>query len=128
MERKIALCVSQWSADSTLYAWSYAKQYFLRVRVQGFRFVGVEASALHLPNIYYKIYHGLLLGLSLLSSVVPTKFCQSSRLYHILRCLTPYPTPFWVISQARIILLGVGIGHGLGYSGTFNKTSNRSQE
>ncbi|BDA48548.1 hypothetical protein COCOBI_12-2280 [Coccomyxa sp. Obi] len=30
MERKIALCVSQWSADSTLYAWSYAKQYFLR--------------------------------------------------------------------------------------------------
>ncbi|CAL5223992.1 g6605 [Coccomyxa viridis] len=32
MERKIALCVSQWSADSTLYAWSYAKQYFLRKR------------------------------------------------------------------------------------------------
>ena len=37
MERKIALCVSQWSADSTLYAWSYAKQYFLRVCIHRLR-------------------------------------------------------------------------------------------
>ncbi|KAK9832779.1 hypothetical protein WJX81_000319 [Elliptochloris bilobata] len=29
-ERKIALCVSSWSADSTLYAWTFAKNYFLR--------------------------------------------------------------------------------------------------
>ena len=32
-ERKIALCVSSWSADSTLYAWTFAKNFFLRVRV-----------------------------------------------------------------------------------------------
>ncbi|KAK9850120.1 hypothetical protein WJX84_010163 [Apatococcus fuscideae] len=30
MERKIAFCVSSWAADSTLYSWTYTKQYFLR--------------------------------------------------------------------------------------------------
>ena len=30
-ERKIALCVSSWAADSTLYAWTFVKNYFLRV-------------------------------------------------------------------------------------------------
>ena len=46
MERKIALCVSQWSADSTLYAWSYAKQYFLRVRVLGGGFASQMSFAM----------------------------------------------------------------------------------
>lgn len=36
VERKIALCVSSWSADSTLYAWTFVKNYFLRVRSRGF--------------------------------------------------------------------------------------------
>ena len=30
-ERKVAFCVGLWNADSILYAWTYAKQYFLRV-------------------------------------------------------------------------------------------------
>ena len=53
MERKIALCVSQWSADSTLYAWSYAKQYFLRVRshVAAPCHVGSRLHEISLPGV-----------------------------------------------------------------------------
>ncbi|KAK9814950.1 hypothetical protein WJX73_002927 [Symbiochloris irregularis] len=29
-ERRIAFCVGQWSADATLYSWTYTKQYFLK--------------------------------------------------------------------------------------------------
>lgn len=127
MERKIALCVSQWSADSTLYAWSYAKQYFLRVCVHRLRLSNAKDSALDLPNIYYKICHCLLLGLFLLKSVIYAYAYQLSRLCHILRCLAPFLAPFWALSWARIILSSVGIGAVLGYSGISSRTASQSQ-
>lgn len=37
MQRKLAFCVGSWSAESTLFSWTYAKRYFLRVRPAGSR-------------------------------------------------------------------------------------------
>jgi hypothetical protein len=31
VERRLAFCVSDWASDTTLYSWSYTKQYILRV-------------------------------------------------------------------------------------------------
>ena len=42
MQRRIAFCVDRWSADATLFSWTFAKQFFLRVRLSPY-----EAPLLH---------------------------------------------------------------------------------